>query len=244
MARIAVIAQPTYLPWLGYFDLIDQSDVFVFLDTVQFSKQSWQQRNRIRTAKGLEWLTVPVRRKGRTHRLIREIEIGQSPSFPRHHIRAIELSYSQAPYFKSYFPKLQEILTEREALLYQLNMRLIRWLACELGIEANFELSSTLGCEGKRSELLVEICKQVDASVYLSPLGSASYLTEEYALFQRNGIEILFHNYDHPAYPQVYKPFIPYASVLDLLFNEGKKSLEVIRSGRKELLTLQELLER
>ncbi len=241
---MCVAMQPTYLPWLGYFDLIDQSTVIVFLDSVQFAKRSWQQRNQIRSSRGLEWLTVPVRVKGRYHQLIREAEIMQPSSFPHDHIRAIELNYRRAPYFDTYFPKLREILTEAETLLYKLNMQIIRWLTSEIGIGARFELGSVLGAQGNRSELLVDICKLVDAYIYLSPMGSAAYLTKEHQIFQKNNIEVLFHNYNHPEYQQVFQPFIPYASALDLLFNEGDGSLDIIRSGRKESLTLQDILER
>lgn len=241
---ICVTMQPTYLPWLGYFDLIDQSTVCVFLDNVQFAKRSWQQRNQIRTPKGLEWLTVPVRVKGQYHQLISEVEIVQHSSFPQDHRRAIELNYGRARYFDTYFPSLQEILTEGETLLCELNLRLIRWLASEIGIEARFELSSVLGAQGRRTELLVDICQRVDASLYLSTIGATAYLAEECEIMQRNNIELLFHNYEHPAYRQVFEPFIPYASALDLLLNEGHKSLDIIRSGRKEPLTLQDILER
>jgi len=235
--------QPTYLPWLGYFDLIDQSTIFVFLDNVQFEKRSWQQRNRIRTPKGIEWLTVPVRSKDRYHQLIREVEIGRSSKFPNEHIRAIEFNYKKARYFNKYFSKLSEILDRGETLLYKLNIYLIQWLASEIGTEAEFKLSSELEAKGKRCELLVDICKRVDASSYLSPIGAAFYLGEEYEVFQKNDIDMLFHNYGHPVYQQVFKPFIPYASVLDLLLNEGNKALEIIRSCRNEPLTLRSVLE-
>lgn len=243
MAQTAVIMQPTYLPWLGYFDLIDQSDVFVFLDDVQFSKQSWHQRNRIRTPKGLEWLTVPVRREGRLHLLIREVKIVQGTYFPRGHIRGIEFNYKGAPYFDTYFPKLREILTKSGSQLCELSIRLIRWLASEIGIVGRFEISSALGAQGRRSELMVDICMRVGAEMCLSPTGSATYLAEEHEIPRRNDIEISFQNYDHPKYRQVFEPFIPYASVIDLLFNEGDKSLGIIRSGRKDSLTLQDILE-
>ena len=235
--------QPTYLPWLGYFDLIDQSTIFVFLENVQFEKRSWQQRNQIRTPKGLEWLTIPVNVKGRYNQLVREVEIVQSSAFPHDHIRAIEFYYRRAPYFNNYFPKLKEILTEEVTLLCKLTIRLIRWIASEIGINAKFELGSQFPAHGPRSELLVDICKAVDAHRYLSPIGSAAYLSTEYEIFHQNNIEVLFQNYDHPEYPQVYQPFIPYASAIDLLFNHGSKSLDVIRSGRKEPLTLLDILE-
>src|SRR5690242_14000816 len=123
------ISQPTYLPWLGYFDLIDQVDLFVFLDNVQFEKQSWQQRNRIKTPTGLQWLTVPVAFRGKFGQLIKEVEI-RDPEFCKNHLRAIELNYRRTPFFDSYFPELKEhfaSITSR-SLLADLNIRLIEWI--------------------------------------------------------------------------------------------------------------------
>jgi len=234
--------QPTYLPWLGYFDLIDQSTVFVFLDNVQFSKQSWQQRNRIRTDKGMGWLTVPVRTKGRHGQLIREVEIRRSNSFPKDHIRTIEQAYSKGLFFKTYFPRLRELLSVEESSLCRLNISFIQWLANELGINSRLEVTSALRAEGKRSELLADICLRVGANVYLSPMGSAEYLTVERQTFEQNNIEILFHNFSHPTYRQVYPPFMPHAAAIDLLFNEGTKSLEIIRSGRRPSFTLEDIM--
>jgi len=108
--------QPTYLPWLGYFDLMDQADVFVFLDNVQFARRSWQQRNRIRGPKGLQWLSVPVKKRGRYHRDIRSTKIVKDGRFPTKHLRALEYSYKGAPHFKDYFPGIRDILMAREAL--------------------------------------------------------------------------------------------------------------------------------
>jgi len=234
--------QPTYLPWLGYFDLIDQSTVFVFLDNVQFSKQSWQQRNRIRTDKGMGWLTVPVKASGRSQQLIRETEIVFSSFFPRKHLHVIEQNYLKAPHFHLYWGKLQKILTDGENLLCQLSMRLVQWLAAEFRISAHFEISSELGAKGKRSDLLVDICKRLGAKTYLSPVGSAVYLRQEYKVFEENQIQIVFQNFNHPTYHQAYEPFVPYASAMDLLFNEGDRSLEIIRSGRRPSFTLEDIL--
>ena len=229
--------QPTYLPWLGYFDLIDQSDICVFLDDAQFSRQSWHQRNRIRTPRGLEWLTVPVQTRGRPELLICEAEIANNAGFPRDHIRALEVHYARSGHLRDYLPELQELLQSRLAHLHELNMQLIRWIAGNLGIEARFECSSSLGGQGKRSGLMLDICKRVGADCYLSPAG-ASYLAEELDVSRTGELKVAFHNYEHPAYRQVYDPFIPYASAVDLLFNCGAESLEIIRSGRNTPVAL------
>lgn len=239
---ICVAMQPTYLPWLGYLDLIDQSSVFVFLDSVQFSKRSWQQRNRIITHNGLQWLTIPVKVKGKRDQLINQVEIVNSAEFPNAHLRTVEQAYSKSPFFQAYFPGLKELLSSGESLLHKLNINIIRWLARELGIEARFELSSELGVKGKKADLLADICLRVGANVYLSPMGSAEYLIVELQEFDKHNIEILFHNFSHPTYRQVYRPFMSHAAAIDLLFNEGAKSLEIIQSSRRPSFTLEDIL--
>ena len=230
--RIA-ICQPTYLPWLGYFDLMDQVDAFVFLDTVQFEKQSWQQRNRIKTPSGLQWLTVPVVFRGRLDQKIHEVEI-RDVEFRHKHLRAIELNYARAPFFASHFPALSTILTGIgvNARLSDLNLQLIQWLARVLGVRTPSVLASSLNMQGRRTQLLADICHKVGAGEYISPIGSAEYLLNELDLLTSANVETFFHNYDHPRYAQQFPPFLAFASVLDLIFNEGDRSMEIIRSGR------------
>ncbi|MGH9492091.1 MAG: WbqC family protein [Terriglobales bacterium] len=235
--RIA-ICQPTYLPWLGYFGLMDDVDTFAFLDNVQFEKQSWQQRNRIKTPTGLQWLTVPVIFRGRLGQTIQEVEI-RDPKFSAKHLKAIELNYRRAPYFEEFFPGLVEILKSVEAgtRLADLTIRLTEWQAGLFGIGTRRLRSSTLEAQGKRSGLLVAICRTLGASEYLSPIGSAEYLLQEMPLFAAAGIQVRFHNYGHPEYPQLFPPFAPYACALDLLFNKGPRAMETIRRGRGTTLT-------
>lgn len=239
--RTCVIMQPTYLPWLGYFDLIDQSDVFVFLDTVQFEKRSWQQRNRILIGEGLGWLTVPVRVSGRRSQLIREVEILRSPEFPRRHIALLEQHYRRAPHFERYFGPLREILADCPPQLSVLNQRLIAWLAGALGLKASFRVASSLEATGERTGRLRNICRELGAQRYLSPLGSAAYLLEEHGALTADGIRLSFQRYEHPSYRQPATLFQPYASAVDLLFNEGDRSLGVIRQGRRCSYSLEEV---
>jgi hypothetical protein len=229
---IAAIMQPTYLPWLGYFDLIDQSDIFVFLDSVQFERRSWQQRNQIKTNDRLEWLTVPVLKSGHYDQVIKDVEIMYTDLFPMKHIRTIEHNYRRSANFGKYFPPLTSILEAREPMLSALNQRLILWLAKMFGIRTEFTRSSDMHAKGSRSALLANICRELGATTYLSPLGSAGYIVEEQGIFAQNGITVLFQHYEHPQYRQPSEPFLPFASALDLLFNEGERSLGIIRSGR------------
>lgn len=226
------ISQPTYLPWIGYFDLIEQVDVFVLLDDVQFEKQSWQQRNRIKTPTGLQWLTVPVIFRGRLGQKINQVEV-RDRDFWRRHRRAIELNYARSSFFADYFELLISKISSKETFLADLNIGLIESFTTILGIKTPLMLSSTIHQPGKRTELLANICECLGADQYLSPLGSAAYLLAEQNTLLDRGIDVVFQNYMHPEYRQLFSPFVPYASIVDLLFNEGARSLEIIRSGRR-----------
>ena len=229
------ISQPTYLPWLGYLDLIDQVDTFVLLDNVQFEKQSWQQRNRIKTPTGLQWLTVPVLFRGRFGQLINEVEM-RDIEFWRQHLRAIELNYRRAPFFDDYFDELSFKITvngSSPALVADLNLRVIEWFMEVLGIKTRLLRSSQLKQPGRRTELLANICDSLGAKQYVSPLGSAEYLLQELDVLVDEGIGVVFQHYEHPQYRQLFPPFCPYASTLDLIFNEGERALEILRSGRR-----------
>lgn len=238
----AAINQPTYLPWIGYFDLIDQVDVFILLDNVQFGKRSWQQRNRVRMPDGLQWLTVPVKTQGRFGQRIHEVEISE-PEFWHKHTRTIEIAYSRTPYFAQYFPGLAKLLEDHSSgLLVELSVSLIRWFCAALEISTPLIVASSLNQSGKRTELLANLCTAVGANEYISPAGSVAYLAEEENIMRQRGIDVRFQNYCHPVYRQDFDPFLPYASVIDLLFNQGPESGEILRSGRRPCCVAADLL--
>jgi hypothetical protein len=236
------IAQPTYLPWLGYFDLLDQADQFVFLDSVQFEKRSWQQRNRIKTPNGLQWLTVPVMSRGKREQRIAEVEIGEE--FWRDHFRSIEMNYRRAPFFDRYYGAVSDLMRSAASSsnLAALTISLLGWFAKVMDIRTPTLRSSELPVQGKRTELLAEICESLGATTYLSALGSAEYLVNELPVMTERGIEVVFQHYEHPVYNQLFPPFQPYASALDLLFNEGENALAIIRSGRRPPFLPQEVM--
>lgn len=224
--------QPTYLPWLGYFDLMDQSDVFVFLDSVQFDKRSWQQRNRIKSPSGELMLTIPVFSKGKRDQVICEVEIDLTSNFEEKHIKTLEHHYRKAPFFERYTNEIAAILRKRHRYLAELTIELITWLKDTVSIETELVKSSSLGVQGRKVELLTNICKSVGAERYLTPVGSKAYIDEN-NIFPQNNIELEYQNFEHPVYKQLHGDFIPYLSVIDLLFNEGERSLEIVRSGRR-----------
>lgn len=232
---IAAIMQPTFLPWIGYFDLIDQSDVFVFLDSVQFEKQSWQQRNRVRSPNQLDWLTVPVYIKGRFGQTIGEVEI-KTDIFPDKQLKTLKQHYSKCDYFSEYWQELEAILlnAKKNKHLVDLNISLIRWLADLLGISSQYVLASDLKVEDRRSHRLVSILKSINADTYLSPRGSMEYLIEDRHIFANEELPIIFQSFTQPIYKQRYAPFESGASVIDMLFNEGASfTADLMRLGRK-----------
>jgi hypothetical protein len=238
---IVSIMQPTYLPWLGYFDLIDQVDLFIFLDNVQFAKRSWQQRNQIKTPHGMEWLTVPALVKGRFHQTIAEVSLCNT-EFAAKHLDSIRNSYIKCPFFQDYFKRLSEEVSRWASVgrLVELNCGLIGHLCRELGISTPIIRASELHIHGRRSDLLARLCQAVNGDVYISALGSSAYLLNEIQEFSDCGVKIQFQHFKHPTYRQAFPPFIPQASIVDLVFNEGDRSLEILRSGRQQGYSVEE----
>lgn len=231
---ICVISQPTFLPWLGWFDLVDQGGVMIILDDVQFDKRSWQQRNRIRTRNGLEFLSVPVKTSGRYYQRIMDCELADQP-FVEKILGALQANYAKAPFYSDIVDELAMTIktASNTGHLVELNCALISWMAGKLGVMTPMVRASTMDAGGLRGEHLAAICESVEADRYLSTVGSENYLLEDKDSFDRRGISIWIHVYEHPQYVQHFAPFMPYASALDLIFNVGPAAPEVMRSGRR-----------
>jgi hypothetical protein len=233
MTTIA-IAQPTFLPWSGWFDLADQVDLLVLLDDVAFSKQSWQQRNRIRTPDGLSYLTVPVSTAGKFGQRICDTGI-ITDKFVQKTLRTIGQNYRRAEHFDRYYPALCVVLEEAAASgsLCGLNCGLIEWLAAQLGVDTPSVRSSQLGVGGQRGNHVAMLCEHFGARRYISPAGAEEYLIEDRGEFDLRSIAVELQVYEHPVYRQCFQPFEPFASVLDLLLNEGEGAGSILRSGRR-----------
>jgi hypothetical protein len=197
---------------------------------VQVDRRSWQQRNRIKTAQGVLWLTVPMHSSGKRDQLIEAVEIDGSRGFPEKHLRTLELSYRRARHYARYADAFGAVLGGGHKRLAELNIALVSWFKQALGIDTELARSSLMDADGHKTERLVALCRAAGAERYLSPPGSRAYLDE--GLFARQGIEVAYHAYRHPEYVQLYGDFVPYLSVVDLLFNEGDNGLTIIRSGR------------
>ena len=223
--RIAIL-QPGYLPWLGFFDQLWRSDRFVIYDDVQYTRRDWRSRNRIKTPKGELWLSVPIVNRGRFHQLINEAEIDYSQNWTHKHLGTITNSYHRTPYFEKYYPKLAEVFNLKPKYLLELDMSLIHICADWLNINAEIIFSSKLNISGNSTERLVKICQHLKATHYLTGNAAKDYLDE--SMFSKANIELEYHDYKHPFYKQLYPPFIPYLSIVDLLFNHGQDSLAIL----------------
>lgn len=230
--KTCVIMQPTYLPWVGYFDLIQRSDVFVFLNDVQFSKQSWQVKNKI-NSQGMELiLTVPVK-KSKLATNIDQIIIDQSKPWKKKHLKSIYYSYIKSEYFKEVYPIIEQILLKENDSLVALNMEIIKTISNKLFGHKEFVDSRSLDVSSEdKLDRIVQICKKVNATQYLSPAGSMDYLEsmnyEE--RFLKASLGFVKQKYTPMSYyQQSSSTFLPYLSIIDLLFNKGfNKSIEVI----------------
>ncbi len=236
--RVAIM-QPTYLPWSGYFALLSQVDVFVFLDDVPYAHQGWQQRNRIKGSAGPLWLTVPVRRSGRAGQLIKDVEIDARP-WATAHQRTIQQSYARAPFVNDALGALAEVYAANHARLCDLNCALIDVLAQQLGVRTPRVRSSTLRSRAGRIERLVDICRELGATEYLSPVGSFDYLDEQPGAFEAAGVALRYHSYRHPGYAQLHGAFVPFLSVVDLLCNERDRAADIIQSAIHPSMTHEE----
>lgn len=229
MKRVAIM-QPTYLPWSGYFGLMYSVDLFIFLDTVQFEHRSWQQRNRIKTPRGPQWLTVPVISKGKRDQWIQDVEIGNGIEFSKKHLKAIDLNYRKATHFNEVFSEVRRELNDPGEKLANLAISLILRLKRLLGINTTVMRSSELMGEGPKAELLASLCVQVGATEYVSPPGSKEYLRASSA-FHEVGIPIRYFEFTHPEYIQLHGEFIPYMSCIDMMMNCGDRAFSLIKDG-------------
>ncbi|MCS6955190.1 MAG: WbqC family protein [Candidatus Calescibacterium sp.] len=219
MKKIAII-QSNYIPWKGYFDIINMVDEFIIYDTEQYTKRDWRNRNRIKTPQGLLWLTVPVEVKGKFYQKIMDVKIADK-DWNKKHWRTIIYNYSKSKYFKQYKDLFEELyLNCKEEYLSNINYRFIISINQILGIKTPIKWSSEFEISGDKSEKLLSICKQAKADIYLSGPSAKNYLNVE--LFIQNGIKVEWMDYSsYPEYNQLYPPFCHQVSIIDLIFNEG-----------------------
>ena len=217
--RIAIL-QSSYIPWKGYFDLINSVDEFVLFDTVQFTRRDWRNRNRIKTAAGPAWLTIPVQSKGHYFAPINEIEVSDE-SWGGRHWQTLARSYARAPYFRTFADRFERLYVEcRERRLSAINFEWITAICEILEIRTRLTWSMDYHLVDGKTERLVEICRQASATTYLSGPAAKNYIQPE--IFAAGGVELEYFSYQgYREYSQLFPPFDHFVSILDLLFNEG-----------------------
>lgn len=223
------IVQPAYLPWLGYFDQMAQADVFVHYDDVQLSRKSWHARNRVKTAAGEDWLSVPVRHTGGHPVLISEAEIDREVAWPKRHLGVIQQAYRKAPYFNEVYPWFADLLAFPWPSLRQLNIQMAMALSTWLGVKApDMVLSSSLGIAADLDTTArpLQICQAVGATRFLVGPTAKAYINA--GAFEDAGIELAWHEYEPPVYPQLWGDFIPRLSALDALMMLGPGARKLV----------------
>ncbi len=232
--------QPTYLPWIGFFDLIDAVDIFVLLDNVKVEKSSWQTRNRLRSSSGEVLLTVPISTpKGSLYTLINEATIDYKKPWIKKHLRTIEQNYSKSIFFPYFYPDVERILNEKYVYLSDLNAELISTMCSYIGIKTKILKASALpNFKEVKQERLLSICQHLKVNEYYSPKGSAVYLDEgnHGGILSDHNIKVIYQDFVTLEYKQRFSPFIAYLSAIDVIFNLGaKKTKQLIENGRNSI---------
>ncbi|WP_149702058.1 WbqC family protein [Campylobacter concisus] len=231
MKKIVVIHQPDFMSYLGFFHRLLHADLFIVLDNVQFvsnSSKAWTNRDKIKTQKGDQWLTVSVN-KAPLNTNINEITINYNVDWQNKNLELLQQNYRKADFFDEIFPKIEALYSTRHEKLFDFNMKSIEMLNSFFDIRIDIVFSSDLKTTKTKSERLVELLKQVNATHYLSGIGAKDYHVDK--PFENAGIEVIWQKFQHPVYKQLHGDFIPYLSSIDLLFNCGiEKSREILRS--------------
>lgn len=226
--RVAIL-QPSYLPWLGYFEQIHHADLFIFLNDVQYTKNDWRNRNRIKTPRGAAWITVPVRRLGLKRAICETLIDYETPWYDRH-IDLLREHYRKAAHFEAVMAVITPHLMAKPVLLQDLAIGLILDLAKYLGIAANTMRSSELAIrESDPNDRLIAICRRVGATELYESAAGRAYM--DVARFTAAGIRVVFQDYRHPTYRQLFGPFISHLSIVDLLFHYGPDAGDVVAAG-------------
>lgn len=233
MPKRITIIQSNYIPWKGYFDLIGCADEFIIYDHVQFTKNDWRNRNKIKTQQGPIWLSIPVLHKGNFHQSIEETIVADT-TWRKKHWKSIEMNYKKAPFFDLYAETLRSLyLDDEEQNLSDINHGFITEICRFLNIKTRITFSRDYDLPGDKTGNLVSICKQLNGGVYLTGPSAKAYLNEE--MFDREGITIRYADYsDYEEYSQLYYPFEHHVSIIDLLFCEGPNAIRYMKFPYEE----------
>lgn len=225
--------QPVYLPWIGLLNKIAKADLFCHFDIVQYQKKDFNNRNSIKTKDGILLLSVPVESKNHFEKSVGKINI-INKGWDKKHIKSIKLSYSKADFFKKYFEELEFIIAGKKyKTLSELNLKILKFLLKSFNINTPIVLASDYNFEGKKSDLVLDMCLKLKAKKYIFGQEGKKYANKE--SFIKKGISVYFQKFVHPTYKQLHGKFIPKLSAIDLLFNEGPKSKNIILKDNENL---------
>jgi hypothetical protein len=231
MSRTAVIHQPDFLPYLGFFDRLLHADVLVLLDSAQYvdsTSRSWTHRDKIKTPRGAQWISLSVKCAPRDTP-IADIELSDTVDWRTNHLNILRENYRKAGYFSEIFPEIEQLYARPGNKLSDFNRASIELLARLFGIEIEMVAATGLSPQGKSNELLVDILKKIGADRYLSGVGARAYFRPE--PFAAAGIEVLWQDFSHPVYSQLHGEFVSYLSAIDLLLNCGiEQSRKILRN--------------
>ncbi len=233
-ARVVAIHQPECFPWLGFVDKAAQADVFVILDDAQYSKNYFNNRNKVRTAQGWSWLTIPIETAGKAEQTFAEAKMG-ADGWRRKHLATWTQSYGAAKFGSRYLPFINDLYARPFTKLGEFNTTAILWLFEQFEVKAKIETSSKLGCAGTATDKLLAICKKLGATEYLSGISGKEYLEE--SKFKDAGIKVRYQDFHHPIYAQRFEPFIAALTSFDLLFNYGPEAAKILRDPSFPRLT-------
>jgi hypothetical protein len=226
--RVLGMIQSNYIPWRGYFDFINSSDLFIIYDDVQYTAKDWRNRNIIKTANGPAWLTVPVKHSLKDPRLIQDSLISYEDNWMRKHIGTVTSAYLRAPFFKKYSQDYFDILNSKHETISKLNVELILWVMNLLNIKTPILFSRDFNPAGVRTDRILNIIAKVQATSYLVGRSAQSYLETD--KFKAAGIGLEFKTYSYREYPQLHGPFEPHVSIIDLIFNCGPDSPDYLKN--------------
>jgi hypothetical protein len=216
---VVSIHQPNYIPWIGYFYKIHKSDIFVFLDDVQYTRRGFTNRNRIKTHQGVSWLTIPVENKGNYESDINEMKIRNDLNWKENHLKNIEMNYKKSACFNDFYSVFKDCLNKNHENLSDFNIDMIKVICKLLNIKTEFVLSSELNIQETSTERLISICKVLGANKYLSGSGGSKYQDEK--IFEDNSLQLVYSDFYEKQYKQLWGDFTGSLSVIDYIFNCG-----------------------
>jgi len=227
-----VILQPTYLPWLGYFEMISNADIFLIYDHVQFVKKSWHHRNRIKGPNGEILLSLPIKKSSLDTPLCKALLANEYQKVLNMHWMSISHSYKKSKFFHKYSPGLEVLYSSKFNSLTDLTITFIEYFCEQLCIETEIHKSSKFTIDSSiinPNEKIIDLCKKANITSLYDANGAQNILDIDH--FDKNNIKLLFQNYSHPVYSQIFGNFIPNLSIIDLLLNEGPNSLKILNNG-------------